>query len=84
MRRFEQEAIVNEVMHGVNERIDNSMFVANKQKDYKAMKEIAMWYKDCSQVKSRIADKLAIALLIPYDQERLKSIIKSISDQVSL
>lgn len=84
MRRFEQEAIVNQIMIGLCEKVETAMVVATKQKNYKDMKTIALWYRDMIDVKQTIADKLAIALLIPYDQEIVKDIVTKISKEVAL
>ena len=84
MRRFEQEAIVNQIMVGLCEKVETAMVVATKQKNYKDMKTIALWYRDMIDVKQTIADKLAIALLIPYDQEIVKDIVGKITEEVAL
>jgi hypothetical protein len=41
------------------------------------------WFKHDWQTRDRISDKLAIALLEPMAQERIKDIIMSIADEVS-
>ena len=41
MRKFEQEAIVNQIMEGVNERLDAKVEKAKKSKDYKAVEKLA-------------------------------------------
>ncbi|MDB4724151.1 hypothetical protein OAF71_00005 [bacterium] len=84
MRRFEQEAIVNQIMVGLCERADASIYVATKQKNYKDMKTIALWYRDMADIRQNVADKLAIALLIPYDQEIVKDIVGKITEEVAL
>jgi|TARA_R110002020_G_scaffold470129_1_gene695660 hypothetical protein len=84
MRRFEQEAIVNQIMVGLYERAESSIDIATKQKNYKDMKNIALWYRDIADIRQNVADKLAIALLVPYDKEIVKDIAKKISEEVSL
>tara|TARA_R110000787_G_scaffold228781_1_gene336400 strand:+ start:865 stop:1122 length:258 start_codon:yes stop_codon:yes gene_type:complete len=84
MRRFEQDAIVNQMMVGLCIRTEAAMVVATKEKNYKDMKTIALWYKDMADIKQGIADKLAIALLVPYDQKIVKDIVTKISNEVSL
>ncbi len=37
IRKFEQEAIVNQIMEGVNERLDSKIDKAKKSKEYKAI-----------------------------------------------
>jgi hypothetical protein len=37
IRKFEQEAIVNQIMEGVNERLDSKIEKAKKSKEYKAL-----------------------------------------------
>ena len=76
MRRFEQEAIVNQIMVGLYERAESSIDIATKQKNYKDMKNIALWYRDIADIRQNVADKLAIALLVPYDKEIVKDIAK--------
>jgi hypothetical protein len=41
------------------------------------------WFKHDWQTRDRISDKLAIALLEPMAQERIKDIITAIADEVS-
>ena len=41
IRKFEQEAIVNKIMEGVKERLDNKVEKARKSKDYKAIEKLA-------------------------------------------
>ena len=41
IRKFEQEAIVNQIMEGVKERLDNKVEKARKSKDYKAIEKLA-------------------------------------------
>ena len=137
IRKFEQEAIVNQIMEGVSEKADKQIEKAKKSADYKALvkmtdklkkmkkqidaltKELneeeksvnqaisnynamskngaynvgsvysydgsyAMnWHKDDWGVKRQVADKLAIALLEPNAQARVKEIIMAIVDEVA-
>ena len=135
IRKFEQEAIVNQIMEGVHERVDKQITKAEKSADFKAIKKLAdkvqecyrerekisnklntmesacneairnynsmsqealygvssftysnkelNWFKHDWQTRDKIADKLAIALLEPMAQERIKDIIMSIADEVS-
>jgi hypothetical protein len=135
IRKFEQEAIVNQIMEGVHERVDKQITKAEKSSDFKAIQKLAdkvqecynerekvsnklhtmesacneairnynsmsqealygvqsftysnkelSWFKHDWQTRDRISDKLAIALLEPMAQERIKDIIMSIADEVS-
>jgi DNA-binding transcriptional regulator YiaG len=135
IRKFEQEAIVNQIMEGVHEKVDKQITKAEKSTDFKAIKKLAdkvqecyrerekvsnklhtmesacneairnynsmsqealygvqsftysnkelSWFKHDWQTRDRISDKLAIALLEPMAQERIKDIIMSIADEVS-
>ena len=136
IRKFEQEAIVNQIMEGVNEKLDTKIEKAKKSADYKAVKKLADvvikleaeskaiakkqtkaialvneaienynefstdkmvglssmnnykesrldFYRQDWQVKGQVADKLAIALLEPNAQERIKEIIMAIASEVS-
>jgi len=135
IRKFEQEAIVNQIMVGVHERVDKQITKAEKSADFKAIKKLADkvqecyrerekisnklntiesacneairnyneiskealygvsyfsysnkkldWFKHDWQTRDRISDKLAIALLEPMAQERIKDIITAIADEVS-
>jgi len=135
IRKFEQEAIVNQIMVGVHERVDKQITKAEKSTDFKAIKKLAdkvkecykerekisnklntmesacneairnynsmsqealygissftysnkelNWFKHDWQTRDRISDKLAIALLEPMAQERIKDIITAIADEVS-
>jgi hypothetical protein len=135
IRKFEQEAIVNQIMEGVNERLDSKIEKAKKSKDYKAVAKLAdvvyklqaesialnrkqneavsrvneaiknynefntdklfglcsmnnynqetlSFYKQEWQVKGQVADKLAIRLLEPNAQDRIKEIIPDIASDV--
>ena len=136
IRKFEQDSIVNQIMEGVNERLDAKVEKAKKSKDYKAVEKLADvvvklqkeievanqkrsdainrvneaiknynefstdkmvglssmnnykesrldFYRQDWQVKGQVADKLAIALLEPNAQERIKEIIMAIASEVS-
>jgi len=135
IRKFEQEAIVNQIMEGVHERVDKQITKAEKSTDFKAIKKLAdkvqecykereriqnklhtmesvcneairnynsmsqealygvqsftysnkelSWFKHDWQTRNRISDKLAIALLEPMAQERIKDIIGAIADEVA-
>ena len=137
IRKFEQEAIVNQIMEGISEKADSQIEKAKKSADYKALlkmtdklqklkeqrdalsrtlnkEELAVnqaihdynamsengvyclrgletyntdydlnWVKKDWQVKSQVADKLAIALLEPNAQSRVKDIIMAIVNEVA-
>ena len=136
IRKFEQESIVNQIMEGVNERLDAKVEKAKKSKDYKAVEKLADvvvklqkeievankkrsdalnrvneaiknynefdtdkmvglssmndyskstlgFFRHDWQVKQQVSDKLAIALLEPNAQERIKDIIMAIANEVS-
>ena len=136
IRKFEQEAIVNQIMEGVKERLDNKVEKARKSKDYKAIEKLAnsvlkinkerdlleekhaealdrvnlaiknynnysedslvginglTQYTDAKldffrmdwKIKNQVADKLAVALIEPNAQERIKEIITAIASEVS-
>lgn len=137
IRKFEQEAIVNQIMEGVSEKADKQIEKAKKSADYKALvkmteklqklkeqrdalsKTLAKeelkvnqaltdynkmsqnavyslrgleayntnyelnWWKKEWELKSQISDKLAIALLEPNAQTRVKEIIMAIVDEVA-
>lgn len=137
IRKFEQEAIVNQIMEGVSEKADKQIEKAQKSADYKsivkmtdklqklkeqkdalsrtlskeeikvnnaihdynAMSENGVyflreletyvttynlrWIKKDWQVRDKIRDKLAIALLEKNAQTRVKEIIMAIVDEVA-
>ena len=136
IRKFEQEAIVNQIMEGVKERLDYKVEKARKSKDYKAIEKLAnvvlklnkerdlleekhkealdrvnlaiknynnysedslvginglTQYTDAKleffrmdwKIKNQVADKLAVALIEPNAQERIKEIITAIASEVS-
>ena len=136
IRKFEQDSIVNQIMEGVNERLDAKVEKAKKSKDYKAVEKLAdvvvklqkeievannkrsdalnrvneaiknynefstdkiiglsgmsnyhdsrlNFFRNDWQIKGQVSDKLAIALLEPNAQERIKEIIMAIASEVS-
>jgi histidinol dehydrogenase len=135
IRKFEQEAIVNQIMEGVKERLDSKIEKAKKSKEYKALakkhdsvskldmaiermnktraEEVEAlneqiknfnyfhteenvgvstvrfshdelsWWKHEWQIKTQVADKLAVALIEDNAQERIKEIIMAIAKEVS-
>ena len=136
IRKFEQEAIVNQIMEGVKERLDYKVEKARKSKDYKAIEKLANVvlklnkerdlleekhkealdrvnlaiknYNNYSEdslvgingltqytnakldffrmdwkIKNQVADKLAVALIEPNAQDRIKEIIVAIASEVS-
>jgi hypothetical protein len=137
IRKFEQEAIVNQIMEGVSEKADKQIEKAKKSADYKALvkktdelrkmkrkidilcqelnlreksvnedianyntmskngaynvgsvysydgKYMLNWHKDDWGVKRQVSDKLAIALLEPNAQARVKEIIMAIVNEVA-
>ena len=136
IRKFEQEAIVNQIMEGVKERLDNKVEKARKSKDYKAIEKLANavlsinkerdlleekhkkalervnraiknynnytedslvgingltqytnakldFFRMDWKIKNQVADKLAVALIEPNAQERIKEIITAIASEVS-
>ena len=137
IRKFEQEAIVNQIMEGVSEKADKQIEKAKKSADYKALVKMTdklqklreqrdalsktlaeeelkanhaisnyntmssngvysisgiasyhnsydlNWIKKDWELKSQVADKLAIALLEPNAQARVKEIIMAIVDEVA-
>ena len=137
IRKFEQEAIVNQIIEGVSEKADKQIEKAKKSADYKALvkmteklqklkeqrdalsKTLAKeelkvnqaltdynkmsqnavyslrgleayntnyelnWWKKEWELKSQISDKLAIALLEPNAQTRVKEIIMAIVNEVA-
>jgi len=136
IRKFEQEAIVNQIMEGVKERLDTKVEKAKKSKDYKAVEKLAevvvklqkeidvasekkrialnsvneaiknynefntnenislcgmndytqktlSFAQDTWHMKHTVADKLAVALIEPNAQDRIKEIIVAIASEVS-
>ena len=135
IRKFEQEAIVNQIMEGVNERLNSKIDKAKKSKDYKAIAKMhdsvaklqssidrmveakneevqilneqikkfndfhtvenigittigynnqnLSWWKQDWQIRTQVADKLAVALIEDNAQDRIKEIIVAIASEVS-
>ena len=137
IRKFEQDAIVNQIMEGVSEKADKQIEKAKKSADYKALLKMTdklqklkeqrdamsktlakeelevnqaihdynvmsengvyclrgletyhtnyelAWTKFEWKVKDKIRDKLAIALLEPNAQARVKEIIMAIVNEVA-
>ena len=137
IRKFEQDAIVNQIMEGVSEKADKQIEKAKKSDDYKALVKMTeklqklkeqrddmsktlakeelevnhaisnyntmsengvycisgistynnsyelSWTKFEWKVKDKIRDKLAIALLEPNAQTRVKDIIMAIVNEVA-
>ena len=135
IRKFEQDAIVNQIMEGVNERLDSKIDKAKKSKEYKAIAKMhesvsklqnsidrmveakneevqilneqikkfnnfytvenvgvskigynnqeLSWWKHDWEFRNQVADKLAVALIEPNAQERIKEIITAIASEVS-
>ena len=137
IRKFEQDAIVNEIMVGVDEKMDEAIKKAEKTAGYKVVKKQAeeieklvkekhdlqklinikeakmnniidnyntangledtkynlnryynancdiSWYKNTWHTRDKVANKLAIALLDPRAQDRIKQIIEAISTEVA-
>tara|TARA_R100001244_G_scaffold125488_1_gene95464 strand:- start:381 stop:803 length:423 start_codon:yes stop_codon:yes gene_type:complete len=137
IRKFEQDAIVNEIMVGVDEKIDEAIKKAEKTAGYKVVKKQAeeieklvkekhdlqklinikeakmnniidnyntangledtkynlnryynancdiSWYKNTWHTRDKVANKLAIALLDPRAQDRIRQIIEAISTEVA-
>ena len=136
IRKFEQEAIVNQIMEGVKESLDDKVEKARKSKDYKAIEKLANavlninkerdlleekhkealdrvnlaiknynkysedslvgingltqytnakldFFRMDWKIKNQVADKLAVALIEPNAQDRIKEIIVAIASEVS-
>tara|TARA_R100001443_G_scaffold89197_1_gene95656 strand:- start:1156 stop:1575 length:420 start_codon:yes stop_codon:yes gene_type:complete len=137
IRKFEQEAIVNQIMEGISEKADSQIEKAKKSADYKAIVKMTdklkklkeqrdalsrtlnkeelevnqaihdynvmsqhgvyclrgletyntdydlNWIKKEWEVKRQVSDKLAIALLEPNAQTRVKDIIMAIVNEVA-
>ena len=78
IRKFEQDAIVNEVMLGIPETIEKTMKRAKRNKDIKTMEKVANWYKNMETTKNTITDKLAVALLDTANQGRIEQVLTQI------
>ena len=137
IRKFEQDAIVNEIMVGVDEKMDEAIKKAEKTAGFKVVKKQAdeieklvqekndlqklinikeakmnniidnynnangledtkynlnryynancdiSWYKNTWHTRDQVANKLAIALLDPRAQDRIRQIIEAISTEVA-
>ena len=62
IRKFEQEAIVNQIMEGVKERLDNKVEKARKSKDYKAIEKLANSVLKINKERDLLEEKHAEAL----------------------
>ena len=62
IRKFEQEAIVNQIMEGVKERLDNKVEKARKSKDYKAIEKLANVVLKLNKERDLLEEKHAEAL----------------------
>ena len=62
IRKFEQEAIVNQIMEGVKERLDNKVENARKSKDYKAIEKLANVVLKLNKERDLLEEKHAEAL----------------------
>ena len=62
IRKFEQEAIVNQIMEGVKERLDNKVEKARKSKDYKAIEKLANVVLKLNKERELLEEKHAVAL----------------------
>ena len=84
IRKFEQDAIVNELMIGVHETIDKTMKRAKRNKDIKTMEKVANWYKNMETTKNTITDKLAVALLDKANQGRIEQVLTQIMKELEV
>ena len=82
IRKFEQDAIVNEVMLGIHENIEKTMKRAKRNKDIKTMEKVANWYKNMETTKNTITDKLAVALLDKANQGRIEQVLTQIMKEL--
>ena len=62
IRKFEQEAILNQIMEGVKERLDNKVEKARKSKDYKAIEKLANVVLKLNKERDLLEEKHAEAL----------------------
>ena len=62
IRKFEQEAIVNQIMEGVKERLDYKVEKARKSKDYKAIEKLANVVLKLNKERDLLEEKHAEAL----------------------
>jgi hypothetical protein len=84
IRKFEQDAIVNELMIGIHETIDKTMKRAKRNKDIKTMEKVANWYKNMETTKNTITDKLAVALLDKANQGRIEQVLTQIMKELEV
>ena len=84
IRKFEQDAIVNEVMTGIHETIEKTMKRAKREKDIKSMEKVATWYKNMETTKNTITDKLAVALLDKANQGRIEQVLTQIMKELEV
>ena len=84
IRKFEQDAIVNEVMTGIHETIEKTMKRAKRNKDIKTMEKVANWYKNMETTKNTITDKLAVALLDKANQGRIEQVLTQIMKELEV
>ena len=84
IRKFEQDAIVNEVMLGIHETIEKTMKRAKRNKDIKTMEKVANWYKNMETTKNTITDKLAVALLDKANQGRIVQVLTQIMKELEV
>ncbi len=84
IRKFEQDAIVNELMIGIHETIDKTMKRAKRNKDIKTMEKVANWYKNMETTKNTITDKLAVALLDKANQGRIEQVLTQITKELEV
>ena len=62
IRKFEQEAIVNQIMEGVKERLDTTIEKAKKSKDYKAVEKLAEVVVKLQKELDEVSEKKLVAL----------------------
>jgi len=84
IRKFEQDAIVNEVMTDIHETIEKTMKRAKREKDIKSMEKVATWYKNMETTKNTITDKLAVALLDKANQGRIEQVLTQIMKELEV
>ncbi len=84
IRKFEQDAIVNEVMLGIHETIEKTMKRAKRNKDIKTMEKVVNWYKNMETTKNTITDKLAVALLDKANQGRIEQVLTQIMKELEV
>mgnify|MGYP000303464606 CR=1 FL=1 len=77
-----EECKVNQAIHDYNAMSENGVFCLRGLETYNTEYDLN-WLKKDWQVKSQVADKLAIALLEPNAQARVKEIIMAIVNEVA-